>query len=129
MEKWKTIVSVVLVFILGAVAGALVTHRIYQQKIENIMKNEPRTRSEFIVQRLNHELHLDTTQLEQLRVIIKDTHTEIKNVRKQFRPQMDEILARSQDKVRAILRPDQLTKYEKIMAERRKRREKEESSN
>jgi uncharacterized protein YneF (UPF0154 family) len=129
MEKWKTIVSVVLVFILGAVAGALVTHRIYQQKIENIMKNEPRTRSEFIVQRLNHELHLDTTQLEQLRLIIKDTHTEIKNVRKQFRPQMDEILARSQDKVRAILRPDQLTKYEKIMAERRKRREKEESSN
>jgi hypothetical protein len=122
-------VSVVLVFVLGAVAGALVTHRIYQQKIENIMKNEPRTRSEFIVQRLNHELHLDTTQLEQLRVIIKDTHTEIKNVRKQFRPQMDEILARSQDKVRAILRPDQLTKYEKIMAERRKRREKEESSN
>ncbi len=116
-----------LVLLLGAAAGTLVTHKIYQQKIENIMKDEPRTRSEFILQRLNYELHLDSGQLEQLRIIIKETRAEIKNVQRQFRPQMEEILSRSQDKVRAILRPDQLEKYENIIVERKKKHEGENS--
>ena len=128
MRKWKVIVSVLIVFLLGALAGALGTHKICQQKIENIMKDEPRTRSEFIVQRLNHKLHLDSSQLDQLRIIIKETHTEIKNVRKQIRPQMEEILARAQDRVRATLRPDQLENYEKIVAERKKKHDSEESN-
>ena len=99
-----------------------------KHRIEDIIRGDPKAMRELIVQRLNHKLHLDTTQLEQLRVIVKETHAEIKNVRKQFRPQIEEILARSQNRVRAILRPDQLEKYEKIIAERKKRREKEENT-
>ena len=128
MKKWKTILSVLLVFLLGGLAGALGTYKICQQKIENIMKDEPRTRSEFIVQRLSRELHLDSSQLEQLRTIVGETHTEIKNARKQIRPQMEEILARAQDRVRATLRPDQLENYEKIVAERKKKHDSEESN-
>jgi hypothetical protein len=128
MKKWKAIVSVILVFLLGSLAGALVTHKIYQHMIEGIIKGEAKPIRELIVQRLNHELHLDATQLEQLRIILKETHDEIRNVRKQFRPQIEEILARSQSRVRAILHPDQLEKYEKIIAERKKKRENEENS-
>jgi len=127
MKKWKTILSVLLVFLLGGLAGALGTYKICQQKIENIMKDEPRTRSEFIVQRLSRELHLDSSQLEQLRTIVGETHTEIKNARKQIRPQMEEILARSQARVRAILRPDQLENYEKIVTRQRRKHDSEES--
>jgi len=123
MKKWKAIVSVILVFLLGSLAGALVMHKIDQHRIESIIKGEPKPMTELIVQRLNHELQLDSTQLEQLRIIVKETHAEIKNVRKQFRPQIEEILSHSQNKVRAMLRPDQLEKYEKIVAERKKKRE------
>ena len=128
MKKWKAIVSVILVFLLGSLAGALVTHKIYQHRIEGIIKGEAKPMRELIVRRLNYELHLDSIQLEQLRIIVKETHEEMKNVRKQFRPQIEEILSRSQNKVRAILRPDQLEKYEKIIAERKKKRENEENS-
>jgi len=128
MKRWKTILSVLMVFVLGAVAGALVTHGIYQQRIERILADEPKSMREFIVQRLSHELHLDAAQVEQLRIIVKDTRAEMRNVRRQFRPQIEEILARSQDKVRAILRPEQLEKYEMIVAKHKKRREHEESS-
>jgi hypothetical protein len=126
MRKWKAIVSIILVFLLGSLAGALVTHEIYQHRIESIIKGDPNAMRELIVQRLNHKLHLDTNQLYQLRAIVKETHEEIRNVRKQFRPQIEEILVRSQNKVRAILRPDQLEKYEKTVAERKKKRENEE---
>jgi hypothetical protein len=128
MKKWQTIVSVILVSLLGSLAGALVTHRIYQHRIESIIRGEPRLITEMIVQRLNHDLNLDSTQLEQLRIIIRETRAEMKNVRKQFRPKIEEILVRSQNKVRAILRPDQLEKYEKIVAERKKRHEDEDNS-
>lgn len=128
MKKWKAIVSIVIVFLLGALAGALVTHKIYQQKVEGVIKGEPKSMREFIVRRMDHELHLDAIQLEQLCAIVQETHAEMKNLRKQFRPQTEEILARSQEKVRAILRPDQLEKYEKIVAERRKKRETEDNS-
>ena len=126
MKKWKTIVSVVLVFLLGSLAGALVTHEIYQHRIESFIRGEPKR--ELIVRRLNHQLNLDTAQLAQLRGIVEETYTGIKDVRKQIRPQIEEILESSQNRVRAILRPDQLEKYEKILAERKKRREKEENT-
>jgi hypothetical protein len=128
MKQWKAIASVILVFLLGAMTGALVTHTIYRQKMENIIKDEPRTIREVIVQRLDRKLSLDPAQLEQVRAIVRETHSEMKNVRKQIRPQIDEILTRSQAKVRAILRPDQFEKYEKILAERKKRRETEENN-
>lgn len=120
--------SIVIVFVLGALAGSLVTYKTYQHRVEGIMKGEPRTMREFIVRRLDRELHLDANQREQLRAIVEETHGEIKKVRKQTRPQIEEILSRSQEKVRALLRPDQREKYEKLMEERKKKRESGESS-
>ena len=128
MKKWKTIVSIILVFLLGALAGALVTYKLYQHRVEGIMKGEPRTTTEFIVRRLDRELHLDANQSKQVRAIVEETHAEMKEVRKQFRPRIEEILAHSQDKIRALLRPGQLETYEKIVAERKKKRENEENT-
>lgn len=122
MKKWHAIAGVILVFLLGALAGGLVVHTIYHQRMESGFRDEPRRMSEFIVGRLSHELHLDPAQMEKLRTIVKETHVEIKNVRRQFRPQIEEVLARSQDRVRSILRPDQLERYEKIIAEQKKMR-------
>ena len=123
MKKWRAIVSIIIVFVLGAFAGALVAHKIYQHRVDGIMKGEPRTMKEFIVRRLDRKLHLDPNQLEQLRAIVEETHAEMRKVRKQYRPQIEEILARSQEKIRALLRSDQLEKYDKIIAEHKKKRE------
>jgi uncharacterized membrane protein len=128
MKRWKAVVSVILIFLLGGMAGALVMHRIDQQKIESMMKGETGTTREFIVNRLNRDLNLDATQLEQLRNIVRGTHAEMRSVRKQYRPQIEEILKRSQDRVRTILRPDQLETFNKIVAERKKRHEDEEAA-
>jgi len=128
MKKWKIIISVILVFLLGALAGGLVTHKIDQRRIAGIISGEPRAVGELIVQRLSDKLRLDPQQVEKLRVIVSETRDEIRNVRKQFRPQIQEILERSRNRVRAILRPDQLEKYEKIVAERKARQEREEGN-
>ena len=128
MKRWKAVVSVILIFLLGGMGGALIMHKIDHQKIESIMKGESGTTREFIVSRLNRELSLDATQLEQLRIIVRETHAEIHSVRKQYRPQINEILKRSQDKVRAILRPEQLERFNKIVADRKKRHDTEDNN-
>lgn len=125
MKQWKTIVSVILIFALGALSGAIVTHRIYRQRMENIIRDDPKAMRELMVQRLNNKLNLDAAQLEQVRAIAKETHAEMKSVRKKIRPEIEEVLSRSQAKIRAILRPDQLEKYDQILSERRKRHENE----
>src|SRR6202142_3055079 len=123
MKGWKAVISVILIFLLGGIAGALLMHRTDQQKIENIMHGESGTTREFIVTRLNRELNLDADQHEQLRTIVEETHAEMRSVRKENRPQIEEILKRSQDRVRAILRPEQLEVFNKIIEERKKRHE------
>jgi len=127
MKQWKTIISVILIFGLGALSGAIVTHKIYRQQMENIIRDEPKAMRELMVQRLNSKLHLDTAQLEQIRAIAKQTHAEMKSVRKKIGPEIEDVLSRSQAKIRAILRPDQQEKYDQILLERRKRHENEEN--
>jgi Spy/CpxP family protein refolding chaperone len=128
MKKWKAIAGILLVFLLGALSGVLGTYAVYQQRMEGVMRDEPGRAREFIVRRLGRDLSLDPGQSEQLRAIVRETHAQLRELRKKIRPETEEIMARSQDRVRAILRPDQREKYEKIIAEHRKRREGEENS-
>jgi Spy/CpxP family protein refolding chaperone len=128
MKRWKAIVGILLVFFLGALAGVLATYAVYPQRMEGVARGEPGRTREFIVRRLTRDLNLDQAQSEQLGAIVRETHAQLRELRKKIRPETEEIMARSQDRVRAILRPDQREKYEKIIAEHRKRREGEESS-
>jgi hypothetical protein len=74
-----------------------------------------------IVRRLSWDLRLDRAQREQLRVIVTQGHEDMKVIRKQIQPQVEELLTRSEAKVRAMLRPDQVEKFDKLVAERKAR--------
>ena len=127
MTKFKTILGVVLIFILGGISGSLVMYLLSMTWMDSYTGRKPEVgREELIVQRLNRKLSLDDVQLEQVRAIMKEVHSDIKAVRKQFQPQLESILERGQEKIRSVLRPDQMEKYEKIISERKERRKKRE---
>ena len=116
MKNWKAIVGVVAVFVLGAFAGSLTTvgiirHRFHHGQAGQVMADR-------IVRKLSWDLRLDATQREQLRAIVNDGQKEMHALR----PQIETILTRSETKVRAILRPDQQEKFDKLVAERKARR-------
>ena len=103
MKNWKAIVGVIAVFVLGGLAGsfttiAVVRHRLVDGHGSQMMAN-------FIVRRLSWELQLDHDQREQLRGIVHEGQTQLRAVRKQIQPQIEEALGQSEAKVRAILRP------------------------
>jgi hypothetical protein len=119
MKNWKAIVGVIAIFILGGLAGSITTiglvrHRLVHGHGSQMLEN-------LIVRRLSWDLRLDRAQREQLRVIVKEGHDEMKGIRKQIQPQVEELLTRSEVKVRAMLRPDQVEKFDKLVAERKAR--------
>jgi Spy/CpxP family protein refolding chaperone len=115
MKNWKAIVGVVAVFVLGALAGSLTTVGVTRHRFHHGAAGQ--AMADRIVRKLSWDLRLDTTQREQLRAIVNDGRKEMQTLR----PQIESILTRSEVKVRAILRPDQHEKFDKLVAERKAR--------
>jgi Spy/CpxP family protein refolding chaperone len=118
MKNWKAIAGILVVFLLGMAAGSFGTLGVIKHRW---MRHGPQTMADLIVRRLSWELRLDASQRDQLRAIVTDGQQEIRAVRKQFQPQVEEILSRSDAKVRTILRPDQQSKFERLVAERKEK--------
>ena len=117
MKNWKAIVGVITVFLLGLIAGSLLTFGAIRQMFQ--LGHGPQARTDFIVRKLSWELWLDAQQREQLRGIVQEGQQEMTAVRQQMHPQVEAILNRADAKVRAILRPNQVEKFDKLVAERK----------
>jgi hypothetical protein len=120
MRHWKAITGIILVFLLGASAGVLGTHMVYERRIEGVLQRGPQAASEAIVKRLSKKLDLDGIQRAQLQVIVADSWRDWTEVRKMVQPRISAIAGQVEGKVRAILRPEQVTTFDRIVVERRK---------
>jgi uncharacterized protein YneF (UPF0154 family) len=116
MKNWKAIIGVLLVFVLGMVAGGLVTLGVIRHQLGT---RGPQAMVNFVVRRLSWELRLDAAQREQLRTIVADTQQEIRTARRQVQPQIEQTLAKTEERIRAMLRQDQQEKFDKLLAERK----------
>ena len=121
MKKWKVVVGVFVVFLLGLIAGGLLTVRFVQKRAQQgFLAGSPRL-AEFVARRLDRELRLDEQQRGQVLATLRDTQRELRAANAQIRPELGKILFDSNMKIRAVLRPDQQEKYDRILAERRAR--------
>jgi Spy/CpxP family protein refolding chaperone len=112
MKKLKVVLGIFAVFILGAVAGGVIGqgvcwHRPHWGEIH------PR---EVVVRKLTRKLHLDDAQKAQVEVIVNDAHNQMREMRRETQPKIDSIMGSAQDKIRAILRPDQKAQFEKLVS-------------
>ena len=117
----KPIIGVILVFLLGIVCGSLATHLLYNYRFESILSGRAQTKEDAIVQRLDRKLDLDDRQEEQVRAVVHESQEEIKAARSRLRPQVEAIIEKAQVKIRAILTPEQVKKYEEMIAARKEK--------
>ena len=116
MKKSRPIIGVMLVFFLGILCGSLGTHLLYNYRLESVFDDRTQAREESIVNRLDHKLDLDDRQEEQVKAIVHETQEEIKSVRSQIHPQTEAIIEKAQVKIRAILKPEQVNRFEQMIA-------------
>ena len=122
MKRWKSTLGVLLVFLLGALAGAAVVHRVGRQSVEAVLSGRGGATADFVVRRLTRSLDLDPAQQDQVRAIVTETRRDIVEIRKPIQGQIQEAFERSRVRIRAILRPEQQEKFDRIQSERRMRR-------
>lgn len=123
MKRWKSILGVLLVFLLGALSGAAVMHRVGRQSVDAVLSGRGGATVDHVVRRLSRSLDLDPAQQDQMRAIVTETRRDIVEIRKPIQGQFEAAFERSRVRIRAILRPDQQEKFDRIQDERRKRRE------
>jgi stage III sporulation protein SpoIIIAA len=123
MKSIKPVVGLILVFILGASCGSLVTYMVVQARVETLLAGGPRAREDVLIARLTRQLDLDIQQREQVKAIIHETHEEISQIRQKTRPQIESLLTDSQLRISSFLRPEQQEKFKIIIAEHKSHRQ------
>lgn len=101
----------------GAVVGAL-GHRYYVATTVTTPADVARHR---YIQEMQDRLKLTPAQVTQLEAIMHDTKAKTRAVRDSYKPQMLKIKQDHIDRVKAILTPQQIPAYEKLVAEREQR--------
>jgi len=120
MKNIRPIYCILVVFVLGTLCGVLGTHLFYNCRMDSIIGARGANREERLMEMLDRKLDLNATQEVQVRAIVRETQEEVRQVRRQFRPQMEAAIGKGQVKISALLTPEQQKKYELMIAERKK---------
>jgi hypothetical protein len=122
---------VVSVFVIGFAAGAL-SLNLYERLNGSSKKEGPRGGAEFLIKRMNEEVGLASDQQEQIKKILDETNEKYRELRKELDPAIKPFESRfnavrqeSRDRIRALLTPEQLPKYEEMVQKHDKMREQE----
>jgi hypothetical protein len=132
MENSKTrgeaAILVLVVFLLGVLLGGVGNH-LWGERVWGGRPNPPGPPSRGqIVSELTRELQLTPDQQKQLGVIVDDTRAKIHAAYVPADAQREQLRQQGRERIRAILTPEQLPKFEAFMAridEQRKKDEKD----
>jgi len=123
---------VVSVFVIGFAAGALSLNLYQQLTSSDSKKTEPRGGTEVLLKKMNDEVGLSSDQQEQIKKILDETNDKYREIRKEidpvlkpYEPRFNAVRQESRDRIRALLSPEQLPKYEKMVEKHDKMREQE----
>lgn len=117
--SWKRVrgcLGVFLVFIFGAVVGAVIVGAGVWREVGQIIERGPDAVVSKVSKRLKDELKLDQEQQRMLTQITTETQIKLRVIQSRNQPEVDAVLTDAADKVRAILNRDQRQKFDKIIS-------------
>ena len=119
MSKWpslRVILYALLIFLAGAVTGALVAPMVGRTFMR---PPEPRELSRHMLERLQSGLHLTAEQSAQIKPLIEKTGADMEIIRRETTKRVLERIAQTNAQISALLTPEQKIEFAKIEAEHR----------
>ena len=116
-RQWQVRGAVLAIFLLGFVAGAL-TITAYQAGRGRFNADGRRDRYEQMLDRLN----LTAEQRPQVEQILKDSRAEVFKMRRESEPRFAELRRQTDERLQAILTPEQWERWRQMGREMRRRR-------
>lgn len=121
MQKWKLTAGLVLVFILGGLAGSLTTGIILKRH-HPFFSGRPEGRKAFILERLTRKLDLDAEQKVRIEAIIARVQSETFQRLRDGRRVIHEQLEKAFAEIRKELTVEQQRRFDEMKAELERRR-------
>jgi Spy/CpxP family protein refolding chaperone len=110
-SRWKSYAVLALVFVLGAAAGGGVVYSVTQRRHASMLDEH-----ELHARRLNalsRKLDLDAEQKTKIEGILDQDREDSKTLLRDHRAEVDQ-------KIRAVLRPDQRTRFDQMVEDRKR---------
>ena len=120
----KARLIVLTIFVIGFTAGAL-SMNLYERfsskgPDSDISPHSPR----YLLTKMDNKLDLSDEQKTEINTILEETTQKYIEIRrdlqprvKEYEPRFDAVRVQSRDRIRAVLKPDQLPKYEEMVQE------------
>jgi Spy/CpxP family protein refolding chaperone len=118
MKTFKTIFLLAMVFLAGIVVGAVVTRAVVRHVVREAVLHPEKVQT-LMERNLTRRLRLDTGQEATLHQILSDAHTQLKELRQQYRPQIAGVFSNANGRINAMLTPEQQARFEKLKSENR----------
>ncbi|WP_437762814.1 hypothetical protein WMF27_44285 [Sorangium sp. So ce281] len=122
LARWKPLAVLAAVFLFGGVAGAAIGRVTALRDLEATFRGPPtEVRAKFRLKAMRRHLDLTDRQVRELRATLAEAETERDRLLSECRPALDALRDRTDARVKGVLTPEQLTRYEELEAERRRR--------
>ena len=115
-NRWQVRIAAVIIFLLGFAAGALALNA-YRGWAHN-RNATPEDRFE----QLSNRLQLTADQKTKVQQILGETREQLRALRKESEPRVNEIRQQTDQRLQQVLTPDQWQQFQKLRDEMRSRR-------
>jgi Spy/CpxP family protein refolding chaperone len=116
-NKWQIRVAVLLIFVIGFVAGAL-TMNVYRAR--HLASSAANYHSRF--ERVMEQLNLSAEQRDQVKAIFDDARAQLAEMRRESQPRFRAVREQTDTRLRTVLTDEQWQQFQKLTSEFRERR-------
>jgi hypothetical protein len=112
MKNWKSILLLALVFLAGLAVGVVGTRVVVRRVLQQAIAHPERVQT-FVERDLTRKLRLDNGQQASLHGILTNTRAQLQALRQQYQPQATAAFLGADEKITALLTPEQQARYAK----------------
>jgi uncharacterized iron-regulated membrane protein len=125
VRDWKSTLGVLLVFVLGLLAGSFLTLSLVHHRVVQMLQRGSPAYEQFLEKSLSRGLHLDAGQREKFHEALVANIEERKKIQQQvqpqIQPQIQQVNEQTRQEIRGILQPDQLATLRRNLEDFRRR--------
>ncbi len=115
MKRFKGCLGVFLIFFFGVLFGCAITAAGINERMLDLIRGGPDKITDGTVKWLKKDLKLDKEQQEMLHQITMDTRIKLRTIRQKTQPEVEQTLVEAAARVRGILNPDQVQKFDEMV--------------
>lgn len=124
--KIKLVAGIVALFVLGISIGVLGNRISTEREFRKLAQFDPEKRKAYILQKYTKELHLTEAQQAGIGKIIDEKIDEIAQYTQRYKEEIDTIRQRHDERIKALLSPEQQQLFDEMKQRMRKHWEKDE---